>query len=81
MRPIFGHGGTVDKFIGDAIMAVFGTPMQRPDDASRAVTCAFDILDATRYWSDDRERSGKLPVAIGISVHFGEVFAGALGSE
>ena len=39
--PIFAHGGTVDKFIGDAIMAVFGTPFQRPDDASRAVACAL----------------------------------------
>ncbi len=80
-KPIFAHGGTVDKFIGDAIMAVFGTPLQRPDDASRAVTCALEILDATRHWSEDRERSGSLPVAIGIGVHYGEVFAGALGNE
>jgi adenylate cyclase len=80
-KPIFSHGGTVDKFIGDAIMAVFGTPLQRPDDASRAVTCALDILDASRHWSEDRERSGSLPVAIGIGVHYGEVFAGALGNE
>jgi len=71
----------VDKFIGDAIMAVFGTPLQRPDDASRAVTCALEILDATRHWSEDRERSGSQPVAIGIGVHYGEVFAGALGNE
>jgi adenylate cyclase len=80
-RPIFDHGGTVDKFIGDAIMAVFGTPTQRPDDARRAVTCALEILEATRHWSEDRQRSGSLPVAIGIGVHYGQVFAGALGNE
>jgi adenylate cyclase len=80
-RPIFDHGGTVDKFIGDAIMAVFGTPTQRPDDARRAVTCALEILAATRHWSEDRQRSGSLPVAIGIGVHYGQVFAGALGNE
>jgi adenylate cyclase len=80
-KPIFAHGGMVDKFIGDAIMAVFGTPAQRPDDASRAVTCALEILDATKHWSEDRVRSGNPPVAIGIGVHYGEVFAGALGNE
>ncbi len=80
-RPIFTHGGTVDKFIGDAIMAVFGTPTQRPDDAERAVACALEILDTTRLWSEDRECSGDLPVAIGIGAHYGEVFAGALGDE
>ncbi len=80
-RPIFELGGTVDKFIGDAIMAVFGTPIQRGDDAARAVNCALKILDAARVWSADRERLGKAPVEIGIGVHFGEVFAGALGGE
>lgn len=80
-KPIFAHEGTVDKFIGDAIMAVFGTPLERPDDAGRAVTCALEILEAARLWSDEREMSGKQPVAIGIGVHYGEVFAGALGNE
>ena len=78
--PIFAHGGTVDKFIGDAIMAVFGTPVQRPDDASRAVACALEIVDVARRWSGERTRSGRPPVMIGIGMHYGEVFAGALGS-
>lgn len=80
-RPIFAREGTVDKFIGDAIMAVFGTPTQRPDDADRAVACALEILKATELWSEERKRSGQVPVSIGIGAHYGEVFAGALGDE
>jgi adenylate cyclase len=80
-QPVFSEGGTVDKFIGDAIMAVFGSPIQREDDASRALRCAREILDAATRWSLERERAGQPRVAIGIGVHYGEVFAGALGSE
>lgn len=80
-QPIFRLGGTVDKFIGDAIMAVFGTPVQRSDDARRAIICALDVIDATALWSLERAQSRKPSVAIGIGVHYGEVFAGALGNE
>ena len=80
-EPVFRHGGTVDKFIGDAIMAVFGSPIQRDDDAARAVRCALDIIQAAAEWSSDRERAGLSSVAIGIGGHYGEVFAGAVGSE
>ncbi len=80
-QPVFSLGGTVDKFIGDAIMAVFGSPIQREDDPGRAVQCALEILDAATRWSLERERAGRPPVAIGIGAHYGEVFAGALGSE
>jgi adenylate cyclase len=81
VQPVFSHGGTVDKFIGDAIMAVFGSPIQRSDDAGRALRCAMEILEAAARWSLERERSGQPPVAIGIGVHYGEVFAGAVGCE
>jgi adenylate cyclase len=78
---VFSHGGTVDKFIGDAIMAVFGSPIQRSDDAGRALRCAMEILEAAARWSLERESSGQAPVAIGIGAHYGEVFAGAVGCE
>ncbi|GAB4365490.1 MAG: adenylate/guanylate cyclase domain-containing protein [Kiloniellaceae bacterium] len=80
-EPVFRHGGTVDKFIGDAIMAVFGSPLQRDDDAERAVNCALDILAAAERWSAERQAAGQPPVAIGIGAHYGEVFAGAVGGE
>jgi adenylate cyclase len=79
-EPVFSRGGTVDKFIGDAIMAVFGSPIHQPDDARRALLCALDILDAATRWSSEREGAGRPPVAIGIGAHYGEVFAGALGN-
>jgi adenylate cyclase len=79
--PVFRHGGTVDKFIGDAIMAVFGSPLQKDDDAARAVNCALDILMAAARWSSERQAEGQPPVAIGIGAHYGEVFAGAVGGE
>jgi adenylate cyclase len=80
-QPIFHHKGSVDKFIGDAIMAVFGLPEPKADDATRAVRSALDILEATRQWSKEREEAGLSSVAVGIGIHFGEVFAGALGNE
>ncbi len=80
-QPVFSYGGMVDKFIGDAIMAVFGCPIQRADDAERAVHCAIEILDAAKRWSLERERAGQSPVAIGVGAHYGEVFAGALGGD
>jgi adenylate cyclase len=79
--PIFSHDGTVDKFIGDAIMAVFGTPVTHADDARRAIACALEMLDVTAAWSRERERAGLSPIGIGIGGHFGEVFAGALGDQ
>jgi adenylate cyclase len=78
--PIFKHGGTVDKFIGDAIMAVFGTPISHADDARRAVLCGLEMLEATARWTEERARSQMPPVAVGIGAHYGEVFAGALGN-
>lgn len=79
-EPVFEHGGIIDKFIGDAIMAVFGSPTQRANDAERALNCAFDIIDAAKRWSLEREQAGKEPVGIGIGAHYGDVIAGALGS-
>jgi len=80
-EPVFRYGGTVDKFIGDAIMAVFGCPLQDKDDAARAVNCALDIIAASQRWSSERESAGQSPIAIGIGAHYGEVFAGAVGGE
>ncbi len=72
--PIFRHDGTIDKFIGDAIMAVFGTPQPHPDDARRAIRCAVEMLDVVARWSRERKQAGLSPVEIGIGGHFGEVF-------
>jgi adenylate cyclase len=58
---------------------VFGSPIQRVGDATRAVQCAFETVAS--QCSSERERTGQPPVAVGIGAHYGEVFAGVLGSE
>ena len=77
---VFRHGGTVDKFIGDAVMVVFGAPISGPDDARGAVECGVDVLKTVAKWSKERMSSGEAGIEIGIGGHYGEVFVGVLGS-
>jgi adenylate cyclase len=73
------HDGIVDKYIGDAVMAVFGVPEPRPDDAARALAAALDMRDAIAAWNDGRIAAGQPPLRVGIGLHYGDVFAGAIG--
>ncbi|NNE53426.1 MAG: adenylate/guanylate cyclase domain-containing protein [Sulfitobacter sp.] len=72
------HSGIVDKYIGDAVMAVFGVPDGRPDHAAQGLNCALAIRDAIADWNGERE--GQEAIKASIGVHCGEVFAGAVGS-
>ncbi|QEU90375.1 adenylate/guanylate cyclase domain-containing protein [Streptomyces kanamyceticus] len=67
------HGGTVEKYIGDAVMAVFGIPAIREDDALRAARAALDILAAVRTFAKDALGAHGVPVAVRIGIHTGEV--------
>ncbi|MFE0170881.1 adenylate/guanylate cyclase domain-containing protein [Streptomyces sp. NPDC059002] len=67
------HGGTVEKYIGDAVMAVFGIPAVREDDALRAARAALDILAAVRTFGDDALDAHGVRVAVRIGIHTGEV--------
>jgi adenylate cyclase len=78
---VFAHEGTLDKFVGDEIMALFGAPVSHPDDALRAVRTALTMLDALRRFNDEREARGQPGFAIGIGVNTGEVVAGYIGSS
>jgi len=69
------HGGTVEKFIGDAVMAVFGLPTAHDDDAARAVSAALSLRDRVR---DDPKLGERLPIRLGLST--GEVVAAMDGS-
>ncbi len=77
---IFAHGGTLDKFMGDAILAVFGSPIPHPDDPVRAVQSAIDMHKMVKRVNEIFEKAGKPSLKIGIAVHTGKVVAGNIGS-
>src|SRR5207248_2061200 len=81
VEVVFEHGGTLDKFMGDAIMALWGAPMAHEDDADRAMRCALDQLAALEKLNAKWEDEGRPALAIGIGINFGEVFAGNVGSD
>lgn len=78
---VFRHGGTLDKFIGDAVMAQWGAPEPHPDDADRALRAALDMGAALDAINAERLGRGRPPLAMGIGLAHGEVFAGNIGSE
>jgi adenylate cyclase len=77
---ISAHGGVVDKYIGDGIMAVFGAPRTRPDDAARALRTARALVDALDAHNRRRSAEGRPPLKMGVGVHFGTVVAGNIGT-
>jgi adenylate cyclase len=78
---VFEHSGTLDKFMGDAIMALWGAPIGHADDADRAMQCAIDQLETLEKMNAKWKESGRQPLAIGIGINYGEVFAGNIGSN
>ena len=78
---VFAHDGTVDDYVGDQVMAVFGTPEAAPDDALRAIRCAHAMRRSINDWNDERIRRGEGPVRVGIGVHYGPVVVGSTGTE
>jgi adenylate cyclase len=75
------RGGTIDEFIGDAILALFGAPQQLPDDAERAVACAVEMQLAMTEVNARNRASGLPEVEMGIGLHTGEVVVGNIGSR
>ncbi len=77
---IRGNGGVIDKYIGDAIMALFGVPKSSGNDAEYAVKAGFAMLQALDLLNEDRIKAGNIAFKIGIGLATGEVVAGLLGS-
>ncbi len=75
------HQGTIDEFLGDAILVFFGAPIVRDDDAHRAVRCAVAMQLAMAEVNAKNERDGLPPVEMGIGVNTGEVVVGNIGSH
>jgi len=78
---LFEHNGILDKFIGDAIMGLWGAPVKRPDDATQAVRAAVKMQARLKEWNEDRIATGKTPLKIGIGLHTGQVVVGNMGSS
>lgn len=81
VEAIFGEGGTLDKFIGDCVMAFFGAPMSQVDHAARGVRAAIEIQNAIDDWNASRRSSGLPEVRCRIGLNSGPVVVGDVGSE
>jgi PAS domain S-box-containing protein len=77
---VFGNNGTLDKYIGDGVMATFGTPFPGARDATNAVACARDLVRDLNRWNREREAAGLCPLRIGVGLHCGEATIGNVGS-
>jgi len=78
---VFSHGGTVDKYIGDAIMVLFGAPVEMDNPADKAVACALEMQSSLENFNMERERHGEDKIQIGVGINSGEVVVGAIGSS
>ncbi|HEU5051025.1 MAG TPA: adenylate/guanylate cyclase domain-containing protein [Gemmatimonadales bacterium] len=78
---VFEHGGTLDKFIGDAIMALWGAPIAHADDADRALSAAIAMQKAVGELNARWAAEGRPTIGVGIGINYGEAFAGNIGSH
>ncbi|MCP5432610.1 MAG: adenylate/guanylate cyclase domain-containing protein [Alphaproteobacteria bacterium] len=78
---VFAHGGMVEKYVGDALFAVFGVPDQRPTDAAAALACARDMIGALELWNAERSAGGHAEIRAGIGLHYGPAVMGDIGGE
>ena len=74
---VFDHGGTLDKFLGDGLMATFGAPESCPGEAADALACAEALITSVAAWN--AENADHEPIRIGVGLHFGPVVVGDIG--
>jgi adenylate cyclase len=79
-EAVFAHGGTLDKYMGDGLMASFGTPSPTPADAQNALRAAFAMHEGVERLNQTRIAEGKQPVQLSVGVHFGPVILGDIGT-
>ncbi len=78
---IFKYEGTLDKFMGDGIMALWGAPVVHPDDALRSVQCALEMSEVLGKYNRKRLEKEQAPLAVGVGIHTGPLVAGYIGSS
>jgi adenylate cyclase len=81
VEAIFKYEGTLDKFMGDGIMAFWGAPVNQTDDPIRAVHCALDQMEVLGRYNRKRLEQQQTPLAIGMGIHTGPLVAGYVGSS
>jgi adenylate cyclase len=78
---VFRHHGTLDKYLGDGLMATFGTPVPTQLDATNALACARAMVEMMDRWNLERRRAGEVEIHVGIGVHYGSVVLGDIGAN
>ena len=81
VAAVFQNGVTVDKFIGDSVMATFGTPVSRGNDAQNALNCIRQMQISMRQWEKERLEDNLPIIRHRVGVHYGACFVGNVGSE
>ena len=80
-EAVFSHHGSIDKFLGDGLMAFFGPPLTSARDATNAAACALEIVKSIERWNQQHARCNEQAVRIAVGIHYGEVIQGDVGSE
>jgi class 3 adenylate cyclase len=80
-KVIFAHGGSIEKFAGDALMALFGVPDPSRRDATSALLSALGMMDELARWNAKRVGCGRGAIDVGVSVHFGTAVLGDIGTR
>ncbi len=81
VEVLFKYEGTLDKFMGDGIMALWGAPVQHPDDPIRSVMCGLEQMELLKKFNQGRVEHGRPALAVGIGIHTGALVAGYIGSS
>ena len=80
-KEVFRYGGTLDKYLGDGLMATFGTPVATDADAANALRCAKAMIQTLDQWNTERKAAGETPIEASFGLHFGPVVLGDIGAN
>ncbi len=80
-NEVFRHNGTLDKYLGDGLMATFGTPIASDADAVNALRCARAMMQSMAQWNAEREKAGEAQIRASFGLHYGPAVLGDIGSN